>query len=181
MMDARKDRIGEFAAQTSPAWAVNALGPVPADPLDRLEWQQRAAHIGAYREMYGWEHESDPIGMEPTGDTPEKRAAWHAAWAAVTRTDRVTVASHPDSRLHLMRDTYRAETSWAPRYPGERLRALRGAVIDTAATAARSDAEVQAARERGRRSWQPGTRPSPPPPGRQESGIGSKPPLTRSR
>jgi hypothetical protein len=64
-----------------------------------------------------------------------------AAWAAVTRTDQVTVAGHPDSRLHLIRDTYRAETNWAPQYPGERLRALRGAVIDTAATAARSDAE----------------------------------------
>jgi len=69
-MDARKERIGEFAAETSPAWAVNSLGPVPSDPLDRLEWQQRAAHIGAYREMYGWDHETDPIGMEPAGDTP---------------------------------------------------------------------------------------------------------------
>jgi hypothetical protein len=52
-MDARKERIGEFAAETSPDWATNALGPAPGDPLDRLEWQQRAAHIGAYREMYG--------------------------------------------------------------------------------------------------------------------------------
>ena len=148
-MDARKERIGEFAAETSPAWAVNSLGQVPSDPLDRLEWQQRAAHIGAYREMYGWDHDSDPIGMEPAGDTPEKRAAWHAARAAATRTDQVTIARHPDSRLHLMRDTYRAETSWAPQYPGERLRALRGAAIDTAAAAARSDGEAAAARERG--------------------------------
>jgi hypothetical protein len=48
-----------------------------------------------------------------------------------------------------MRDTYKAETSWAPEYPAERLRALRGAVIDTAATAARSTAEAEAARSRG--------------------------------
>lgn len=148
-MDARKERIGEFAAETSPAWAANSLGPVPDDPLARLQWQQRAAHIGAYREMYGWDHETDPIGMEPTGDSPEKRAAWHTAWASMTRTEQVTVADHPDHRLHLMRDTYRAETSWAPQYPAERLRALRGAIIDTAATATRSDAEAAAACERG--------------------------------
>jgi hypothetical protein len=148
-MDGRKERIGEFAAETSPAWALNSLGPVPDDPLDRLEWQQRAAHIGAYRELYGWDHDTDPIGMEPAGDTPDKRAAWHTAWAAVTRTDRVTVADHPDHRLHLVRDTYRAETSWAPQYTAERLRALRGAVIDTTAMAARSAAEAQAARSRG--------------------------------
>jgi hypothetical protein len=148
-MDDRKERIGEYTAETSPAWALNSLGPVPDDPLDRLEWQQRAAHIGAYREMYGWDHQTDALGMEPAGDTPDKRAAWHTAWAAVTRTDQVTVAQHPDHRLHLMRDTYQAETNWAPEYPAERLRALRGAVIDTAATAARSTAEAEAARSRG--------------------------------
>ena len=42
-MDERKERLGEFAAETSPQWAATALGDLPADPLDRLEWQQRAA------------------------------------------------------------------------------------------------------------------------------------------
>ena len=37
LMDARKDRIGEHAADHPPAWATAALGPVPADPPDRLE------------------------------------------------------------------------------------------------------------------------------------------------
>jgi hypothetical protein len=35
-MDARKDRIGEHAADHAPPWAVVALGPVPGHPLDRL-------------------------------------------------------------------------------------------------------------------------------------------------
>ena len=35
MMDARKDRIGEYAAEHAPPWAVAALGPVPEDPRDR--------------------------------------------------------------------------------------------------------------------------------------------------
>ena len=31
MMDDRKQRLGQHAAQTTPAWAITALGPVPAD------------------------------------------------------------------------------------------------------------------------------------------------------
>ena len=49
MMDARKDRIGEHAAEGALPWAVNALGPVPEHPLDRLDWQRRASSIGAWR------------------------------------------------------------------------------------------------------------------------------------
>ena len=65
MMDARKDRIGEHAADHAPPWAVNALGPVPGHPLDRLDWQQRASSIGAWRELSGYGHSADPIGPEP--------------------------------------------------------------------------------------------------------------------
>jgi conjugative relaxase-like TrwC/TraI family protein len=42
LMDARKDLIGEHAAEHALRWAVNALGPVPDHPLDRLGWQRRA-------------------------------------------------------------------------------------------------------------------------------------------
>ena len=38
LMDARRDRIGEYAAEHAPPWAVTALGQVPEDPLDRLDW-----------------------------------------------------------------------------------------------------------------------------------------------
>ena len=41
LMDARKDRIGEHAADHELPWAVAALGPVPAHPLDQLAWQQQ--------------------------------------------------------------------------------------------------------------------------------------------
>lgn len=71
-MDARKDRIGEHAAQTQPPWAVAAAGPVPADPLDRLDWERRISHVGAYRELYGWDHPGEPVGPEPAGDTPQE-------------------------------------------------------------------------------------------------------------
>jgi hypothetical protein len=44
-MCARKERLGEFTAEAAPLWAVHALGPVPEDPLVRLEWEERAAHV----------------------------------------------------------------------------------------------------------------------------------------
>jgi hypothetical protein len=75
-MDDRARRIGEHAACHALPWAVNALGPVPADLLDRLDWQRNAAVIGAYRELSGWDHPGEPVGPEPAGDTPDKRAAW---------------------------------------------------------------------------------------------------------
>ncbi len=70
LMDARKERIGEHAATGTLPWAVTALGPVPADPAARLDWQQQAASIGAYRELSGYTHPADPIGPEPADQHP---------------------------------------------------------------------------------------------------------------
>jgi hypothetical protein len=75
LMDERKERIGEHAAEHGLGWAVAALGPVPADPPGRLDWQRRASAIGAYRELYGYQHPAEPIGPEPVRDSPDKRAA----------------------------------------------------------------------------------------------------------
>jgi hypothetical protein len=47
MVDQRKERTGEHAAEHALPWAVNALGLVPDHPLGRLSWQQRASAIGA--------------------------------------------------------------------------------------------------------------------------------------
>ena len=76
LMGACKDRIGEHAAEYAPPWAIDALGPVPAHPLNRLDWQQRAASIGAWRELSGYGDPADPIGPEPRGRPgPEGRLA----------------------------------------------------------------------------------------------------------
>ena len=83
MMDARKDRIGEYAAEHAPPWAVAALGPVPEDSPDRLDWQKRAASIGAWRELSGHRDPADPIGPEPVAAAPDLRAAWHEALTAL--------------------------------------------------------------------------------------------------
>ena len=96
LMDARKDRIGEYTAGHPPAWATAALGPVPADPADRLEWQKRAAAIGAWRELSGYSDPADPIGPEPVAAAPDARAAWHEALAALGPVDGPDVRGMPD-------------------------------------------------------------------------------------
>jgi hypothetical protein len=149
-MDARRARIGEHACQTSPTWATNALGPVPEDPLDRLNWTERASAIGAYRELYGIESDADPIGPEPVNSS-EARSAWMAAYSAQLRLDPSGLDHLPDSSLYLRRAQYEAETAWAPPYPGRELRVVRTAQLEMTARQIRHRAEAQAAQARGDR------------------------------
>ena len=149
LMDARKDRIGEHAAEHALPWAVAALGPVPERPLDRLDWQKRAASIGAWRELSGCHHPTDPIGPEPAAGVPDMRAAWHEAFAALGPADGPDVRGIPDGRLLHLRDAYPIETAWAPRYVGDELRQVRAAAWNARVGGIRASAEAKAASGRG--------------------------------
>jgi hypothetical protein len=94
-MDARKDRIGEHAAEHTPPRAAGALGPVPQDAVDRVDWQHRASSIGAWRELSGHRDPADPIGPEPVAAAPDLRAAWHEALAALAPPTGPTCAACP--------------------------------------------------------------------------------------
>ena len=144
-MDARKDRIGEHAAENELPWAVAALGPVPAHPLDRLNWQQPAASIGAWRELSGHTDRADPIGPEPVAAHPDLRAAWHEALAALGPADGPDVRGMADSQLLHLRDTYPIETAWAPPWVGDRLRQIRAAAWEARLSGFRAGAEAAAA------------------------------------
>jgi hypothetical protein len=148
-MDARKDRIGDHAADNGPLWAVSALGPVPGHPVDRLAWQQRAASIGAYRELAGYDHPADPIGPEPTAAAPDLRAAWHEALAALGPADGPDVRGMPDGTLLHLRDTYPIETAWAPQWVGDELRQVRTGATDARLAAIRAGAEAETAESQG--------------------------------
>ena len=151
LMDARKERIGEHAAATALPWAVAALGEVPADPEARLEWQRRAASVGAYRELSGYDDPADPVGPEPAANNPDLRAAWHEALAALGPVDGPDVRGMTDGLLLRLRDTYPAETAWAPPWTGDELRQARAAIRDAHLAALRATAEASAARRRGER------------------------------
>ena len=147
MMDDRKQRIGQHTAQHPPPWAIKALGSVPADPAAQQEWQDKAASVGAYRETYGYDHPGDPIGPEPTRDAPDQRAAWHEAFLALGPAVGPDVCAMPDGRLWLIRDTYAAETAWAPRHVGRELRLARLGAANADRAAIRAGAEADAARK----------------------------------
>jgi len=149
MMDDRTRRLGEHTAQTAPAWATQALGPVPTAPATRRDWQRKAAAIAAYREMYGYDHPGDPIGPEPSHQAPDQRAAWHQAFTALGPADGPDVRALPDGRLWLLRDTYAAATSRAPSHVGKQLRLSRLGAFDVALGVVRADAEADAARKAG--------------------------------
>jgi hypothetical protein len=149
MMDDRTRRLGQYAAQTTPSWVVSVLGPVPAGSAARRQWEDKAASITAYREMYGYDHPDDPIGPEPAREAPDQRAGWHQAFAALGPAGQPDVRALPDGQLWLARDAYAAQTAWAPPYAGKELRLSRLGAFDAALAAIRADAETAAARKAG--------------------------------
>src|SRR5258708_9506984 len=141
--DERVDRLGEDAAEAEPAWAVEALGPVPDDPVDRLDWTQRAGKIDKYRERYGI-NGAEVIGPEPTSSSPDMRADWFDAFRAMTRTD-IDFSKLPDQSLVHMRNSYQSETGWAPPHVGRQLREVRLGAETMRLQAVRAAAEAHAA------------------------------------
>lgn len=160
-IDARVQRLGEHAADTAPLWATRALGPVPDDPSARAEWQERASVVAAYREMHGYDNPGDPIGPQPSKVSPEARADWHSALAALGHVDGMDLLGVPDEVLQVRRGLYEQETAWAPEHVGEQLRLARMAATDAGTREARSEheehaamtAEARSAHARNRAIW----------------------------
>src|SRR5207248_3059659 len=148
-MDDRQRRIGEHAAQERPLWATQALGQVPTDPQLRADWAAKAGRLGAYREMFGWDHPGEAIGPEPAPAFPEARTEWHAAFAAMARVEGVDVRHLTDGQLFARRRAYEAETSWAPKHVAEELRAARKQEQFSRVEATRHAYEAAAAARRG--------------------------------
>jgi conjugative relaxase-like TrwC/TraI family protein len=163
-MDDRQRRIGKHVAQERPLWATQALGQVPADPHQRAQWEARAGQLGAYREMFGWDHPGEAIGPEPAATFPEAHAEWHTAFAAMARVEGVDVRGLSDGQLLARRRAYEAETSWAPKYVAEELRAVRKQeqfskveaihhAYEAAAAARHGNPELAALHEKAAGSW----------------------------
>ena len=145
-MDDRAHRLGEHAAEASPAWAERHLGPVPDDPEERQAWQERASAVASYRELSGYDDPTEPIGPEPV-NSPETRPHWHAAFAALGPADGPDLRGLSDGQLLMRRSSYEAETAWAPRWVSNELRAARQCADDAELDAVLSAARAEAARK----------------------------------
>jgi hypothetical protein len=150
-MDDRQRRIGQQAAREAPLWATQALGLVPQHPEAGAEWEGKAGRLGAYREMFGWDHPGEAIGPEPAASFPEARAEWHAAFAVMARVEGIDVRHLTDGQLFARRRAYEAETSWAPKHVAEELRATRRQERYSRIDATRHSYEAAAAGRRGER------------------------------
>ncbi len=142
-MDDRQRRLGEHATEHQPAWA-HALGPVPEHPLDRAEWEYRAGRVGAYREMWGHTHPTEPIGPRPGQHSPEARASWQAAAEALGRQPG-DLTAHSDGQLWTWRSAFAREMQWAPPYKGGELAMVRGEIRRAQIDADRARRDAQAA------------------------------------
>jgi hypothetical protein len=149
VLDDRTRRLGQHTAQSAPAWATQALGPVPAHPAERQDWERKAASIAAYREMYGYDNPGYPIGPEPSHQALDQRAAWYQAFAGISPASQPDIRVMPDGRLWLVRDSYAAQTAWAPRHVGKELRLSRLGAFDAALGVIRAEAEADVARKTG--------------------------------
>ena len=117
-------------------------GTVPDDRETGLG-EQRAAAIGAWRELSGHVDPADPIGSEPVDaghPGPARRLA--PGPAALGPADGPDVRGMPDGRLLHLRDTYPIETAWAPPWTGDQLRQIRAAAWKARLAGLRAGAEA---------------------------------------
>jgi hypothetical protein len=122
-MDERVAVLGNRVAADQPVWALRYLGEVPADPIERAEWTQRAATAAAYREERGYVHETEAIGAAPERGSPEQRASWHAAYTALQMSEESReIAAATDGELRTRRDAFARDAAWAPPYVVDELR-----------------------------------------------------------
>ena len=122
VMDARVAELGRRAAEERPAWAER-LGPVPEDPIERAEWEQRAGIVARYREAHGYEVEHDAIGAAPPRGAVDAHAAWEDAYQALgAPEDAIDYARQPDAKLRELVARFEREKEWAPPYVDAELR-----------------------------------------------------------
>lgn len=72
--DDRRHELGARTSDDTPQWALEALGPVPDDALDRAGWETRASWAAAYRELIGRDQDADALGAAPPAGLAENNA-----------------------------------------------------------------------------------------------------------
>lgn len=148
--DERRRELGGRIAQDPPVWALEALGAVPEDPLERVEWEQKAGWAQAYREMAQHESETDPLGAAPPRGLAEKYSIWRTAHEHLGLDDRGPEEGElSEGALRSRVAAYEREKTWAPAAVRAHLglgnRALAAAETDVALRTAHDDDTVDEA------------------------------------
>ncbi len=90
-----------------------------------------------------------PSSRSTSAGSPTRRAAWHAAFEALSPDHYAEIRGLSDAELLQLRDTYAAESSWAPPWTGEHLRQVRLAAEHTRLEYIRATAEAKTAASHG--------------------------------
>jgi hypothetical protein len=143
--DARRGQLGAHLAAEPPAWALGALGPVPAEPAERADWVGRAGAVAAHRELVDHDDPTDVLGVPPKAGQVEAYASWRAAWRALGRSE---VDRHEqtltDGQLRMRVRAYQREQAWAPRRVVNELAGTIQAADQHRATATLKTAQAEA-------------------------------------
>jgi len=140
-LDERRHELGAQAAAEQPRWAVEALGPVPGDPLERAEWEQRAGWAAAHREAADVV-DGPVLGAAPPAGLAEKHALWRTAHAELDLPEcGADEALMSDGQLRARVAAAERENAWAPRYVAEELAATEQRLAER-----RADADLWMAR-----------------------------------
>ena len=144
--DTRRAELGTRTAQEAPGWATSTLGPVPTDPVARLEWEQRAGWAAAEREQSRHDDETVPLGSAPPPGLAEKHAVWATAHTALRLPDvSPEEAAMSDGRLAARVEAFERERVWAPRWVGGEMAATAEQAAQARANATMWDARAHAA------------------------------------
>ncbi len=107
-MDARMTALAETVATDAPTWAAE-LGSRPEG--DAGPWSAGAGLIAGYREAFGWDDGTDPLGPRPPAARVDARAWWDRAALALGRAEPASLASMTTEELNLMVEAAKSETA----------------------------------------------------------------------
>ncbi|MFI1734936.1 MobF family relaxase [Streptomyces acidicola] len=117
LMDQRVERLGQRVAEEQPEWAIDRLGPVPEDPIERADWELRAGRVERYREAHNFNQEADAIGQAPPEGAVEARADWERARRALGVPDELAdISRASEESLRQSIERAEREEEWAPPY-----------------------------------------------------------------
>jgi conjugative relaxase-like TrwC/TraI family protein len=151
LADRRRAQLGHQVAEDRPQWAIEALGRVPEDTMDRRTWTERAGAVAAHRELTDHGDADAALPGPPKRGQVEAYASWRAAWRALGR-DEVSraEAEMSDGQLRVRVRAYEREQSWAPDYVAPDLSGTTQAAHRHRATAELRAAEAENETDTGR-------------------------------